>query len=117
MGKIAGGVTLLGVAGPFSNIALAEDAAEEEQPDFKWEERDFPCDLISEITDGGTEKGYRAFKYDPDYRAHISEITFEMNEETKKSTKHHFYRRLRRQHPRGCQNGGRKRCGLYYLPA
>lgn len=86
MGKVAGGLTIIGVAGPLTNMALAEDSVSEEaqQPDFKWEEKEFPCDLIKEITDNSTEKGYRAFKYDPDYRAHITEITFEMNENDKK---------------------------------
>lgn len=84
-GIIAGGLALAGVAGPLSNIASAEEKAKEEekQEDFKWEEREFPCDLIEEITDGNTESGYRAFKYKPDYRAHITEITFEVNEADK----------------------------------
>ncbi|MDO5028520.1 MAG: TSCPD domain-containing protein [Bacillota bacterium] len=82
LGKIAGGVALVSLAGPFSQIAKAEEkTAEEEQEDFKWEEREKPCDLIEEINDPSIERPYRAFKYKADYRAHISELSFEINTE------------------------------------
>lgn len=81
MGIVADGLAIAGVAGPMSNVIAAEDEKpEEKQEDFKWEERDLPCELIEEVTSDSTESGYRAFKYKPDYREHISEITFEIKE-------------------------------------
>lgn len=79
IGKMAGGVALVTAAAPMTTVLGQDEKETEAQEDYNWEPNALPCELIEEITDESTPEGFRAFKYTPDNRVHITEILFEMN--------------------------------------
>lgn len=78
--KVTGGAALVGLATPVTGFVKATEQEEPEQPDFKWEPEELPCNLISETTDENTKEGYRSFTYKQDGRVHITHVDFLINE-------------------------------------
>lgn len=84
VGLAAGGIAIASTTanlGLIKSVVAEETKAEEAQEDFNWEVKELPCDLIKEVTDSSTREGWRAFEYTPEYRAHITNITFEVSED------------------------------------
>lgn len=76
VGKVVGGVAVVAATSPITTVL--GDEAPTDQEDYKWVPNAMPCELIEEITNESTPEGFRAFRYTPDNRVHITDLHFDI---------------------------------------